>query len=169
MTAFDDSVVRLVTRLSALGQTIGTAESLTGGRLCAALVDVPGASAVVRGAVVAYATDVKTGLLGVPVEVVARCGTVAAPTARAMATRARIALDADWGVATTGVAGPDPAEDQPPGRVHVAVAGPDRVVDRVLDLAGDRDAVRSGTVRAAVVLVLQEVAAHAPDVASAQP
>lgn len=169
MTEVDASVGRLVTGLSALGQTIGTAESLTGGRLCAAMVDVPGASAVVRGGVVAYATDVKTGLLGVPVEVVTQCGTVAAPTARAMATRARITLGADWGVATTGVAGPDPAEDQPPGRVHVAVAGPDRVVDRVLDLDGDREAVRSGTVRAAMMLLLEEFAAHAPDIASAQP
>jgi len=148
----------LVSALAERGETIGTAESLTGGRLCAALVDVPGASAVVRGAVVAYASVVKTGLLGVDPSIVDEHGAVSAETARAMAERARDLLGADWGVATTGVAGPDPAEGQPPGTAYVAVAGPERVVDRRLRLDGDRDAVRAGTVRAAVVLTLEEVA-----------
>ena len=148
----------LVSALAERGETIGTAESLTGGRLCAALVDVPGASAVVRGAVVAYASEVKTGLLGVDSAIVDEHGAGSAETARAMAERAQAVLGADWGVATTGVAGPDPAEGQPPGTAYVAVAGPERVVDRRLRLDGDRDAVRTGTVRAAVVLTLEEVA-----------
>lgn len=147
----------LVSALTGRGQTIATAESLTGGRLCAALVDVPGASAAVRGAVVAYASAVKTGPLGVDPSIVDQHGAVSAETARAMAERARAVLGADWGVATTGVAGPDPAEGRSPGTAYVAVAGPERVVDRRLMLAGDRDAVRAGTVRAAVVLALEEV------------
>lgn len=148
----------LVSALTQRGQTIGTAESLTGGRLSAALVDVPGASAVVRGAVVAYASQVKTGLLGVDPSIVDRHGAVSAETARAMAERAAVVLGADWGVATTGVAGPDPTEGHPPGTAYVAVAGAERVVARSLALDGDRDAVRAGTVRAAVVLALEEVA-----------
>ncbi len=152
-----EHAARLITRLAAAGQTVGTAESLTGGRLCAALVDVAGASAVVRGGIVAYAPDVKTGLLAVPDELVVEHGTVSAVTARAMAGRARALLGADWGIATTGVAGPDPSEGLPPGRVHVAIAGPDRVVDRRFELRGDRDGVRAGTVRAALVLTLDEV------------
>lgn len=157
MTAPDPIAARIVEALRLAGQTVGTAESLTGGRLCAALVDVPGASAVVRGAVVAYVPATKTGVLGVPVDVVARHGTVAAATARAMADRARHVLGADWGVATTGVAGPEPSEGFPAGRVHVAVAGPVRLVDRVLDLTGDRADVRAGTVRSALRLLAAEV------------
>jgi nicotinamide-nucleotide amidase len=148
----------LVSALTEQGQTIATAESLTGGRLCAALVDVPGASAVVRGAVVAYASEVKTGLLGVDPSIVEQHGAVSAETARAMAEQARALLGADFGVATTGVAGPDPAEGLAPGTAYVAVAGPERVVDRQLALDGDRDAVRAGTVRASLVLALEEVA-----------
>ncbi len=158
MPPWGDNAGALVAALTGRGQTIGTAESLTGGLLCAALVDIPGASAVVRGAVVAYAREVKTDVLGVAGSIVDQHGTVSAETARAMAERARAVLGADWAIATTGVAGPDPAEGQAPGTAYVAVAGPERVVDRRLVLDGDRDAVRAGTVRAAVVLALEEVA-----------
>ena len=151
--------VAVVDALTVRGQTVATAESLTGGLLCAALVDVPGASVVVRGAVVAYATDTKTTVLGVPADVVATDGTVAAQTALHMARRARELFDADWGVATTGVAGPDPAEGHPPGRAYVALAGPDQAAHRLLQLAGDRAAVRSGTVRAALVLLTEHLGA----------
>ena len=151
----------LVFALTERGQTIGTAESLTGGRLCAALVDVPGTSAVVRGAVVAYASEVKTGLLGVDPSIIDQHGAVSAETARAMAKQARTMLGADWGIATTGVAGPDPAEGRAPGTAYAAVAGPERVVDRCLVIDGDRDAVRAGTVRAALALALEEVAGSA--------
>ncbi|CAN5782007.1 CinA family protein [soil metagenome] len=159
MTAPEPLAPRVIAALSGAHQTVGTAESLTGGRLCSALVDVPGASVAVRGGIVAYAGDLKTGVLGVPADVVAEHGTVAAATARAMAGRARLVLAVDWGVATTGVAGPDPSEGQPAGRAHVAVAGPHRVVDQTLDLPGDREAVRVGTVRAALLLLLDETAA----------
>lgn len=155
------SAAALVALLTSRDQSVSTAESLTGGLLCAALVDVPGASAVVRGGLVAYAADLKTGLLGVPAEVLAEHGTVATETARAMAARVRDLLTSDWGVATTGVAGPDPSAGLPPGRAYVAVAGPDRSADRVLDLGGDRSAVRAGTVEAALVLLLSEAEAFA--------
>ena len=104
------------------GATVATAESLTGGLLCGALVSVPGASAVVRGGVVAYATDLKAQLAGGPGIVLDRHGPVAADTAVAMAEGVRNQCAATYGVATTGVAGPDPQDGHPPGTFHVAVA-----------------------------------------------
>jgi nicotinamide-nucleotide amidase len=104
------------------GATVATAESLTGGLLCGALVSVPGASAVVRGGVVAYATDLKALLAGVPATVLDRHGPVAADTAAAMAEEVRNRCAATFGVATTGVAGPEPQDGHSPGTFHVAVA-----------------------------------------------
>lgn len=137
---------RAVEALRSAGQTVGTAESLTGGLVVAALVDVPGASAVVRGGVVAYAADVKTDVLGVDPDVVATRGTVDPETARQMAVRARELLGTDWGVSTTGVAGPDPSEGKPVGTVHVGVAGPDGVDVVDLALTGTRREIRDRTV-----------------------
>jgi nicotinamide-nucleotide amidase len=150
----DDQVAeQVVARLAAAGATVATAESLTGGLVCAALVSVPGASAVVRGGLVAYASDVKTGVLGVPAEVVRRHGTVAPETAAGMAQAACRLLGADWGVATTGVAGPDPVEAKPVGTVHVAVAGPSGAPTQALHAPGDRAQVRAAAVAAALRLL----------------
>ncbi|MGH8829208.1 MAG: CinA family protein, partial [Jiangellaceae bacterium] len=98
--------------------TVATAESLTGGLVCAALTSVPGASAVVRGGVVVYGTDLKVSLAGVDETALRQYGPVAAETALAMAAGVRERLHADVGVATTGVAGPDRQDDLPPGTVH---------------------------------------------------
>jgi nicotinamide-nucleotide amidase len=126
------------------GATVAVAESLTGGALAAAMVDIAGASAVFRGGVVAYATDLKTTLLGVDRQLVADGGAVQPAVAVAMARGARDRLHADYGVATTGVAGPDLQDGAPPGTVHVAVAGPgaDDVRASALLLPGGRDRVR---------------------------
>jgi nicotinamide-nucleotide amidase len=138
----------------ARGWTLGAAESLTGGLVVAALVDVPGASRVVRGGVVAYATDVKAAVLGVDRELLARRGAVDPEVAAQMAARVRHVVAADVGLATTGVAGPDPQDGHAPGEVYVAVSGPagDRV--RRLDLPGARPAVRAAAVRAVLELAL---------------
>jgi nicotinamide-nucleotide amidase len=114
----------LVSALSERGQTVAVAESLTGGLVCATLVDVPGASAVVRGAVVAYATELKHRLLDVDGDLLARNGPVDPLVAEQMALGVRERLGADWGLSTTGVAGPDPQDGAPPGRVYIALAGP---------------------------------------------
>ncbi|MET0822333.1 MAG: CinA family protein [Aeromicrobium sp.] len=137
-----------VDALRAAGATIATAESLTGGLVCASLVSVPGASDVVRGGVVAYSADVKIAMLGVDEALVAERGTVDADVAAAMATGVRDRLGATYGVSTTGVAGPGPSEGKPAGTVHVAVAGPRGVETRLLTLSGDRDQIRSETVDA---------------------
>jgi nicotinamide-nucleotide amidase len=112
----------VVDALRARRLTAATAESLTGGLVAATLVSVPGASDVFRGAVVAYATDLKADLVGVPGAVLEQDGAVAAKTAMAMAAGVRARCWADFGVATTGVAGPDPQEGHPAGTMHVAVA-----------------------------------------------
>lgn len=138
----------------AAGATVATAESLTGGLVCAALVDVPGASDVVRGSVVAYAAEVKIGLLGVDADLVAAHGTVHAQVAEQMAAGVRTACGASHGVSTTGVAGPGPSEGQPAGTVYVAVAGPEGTVSRRFDLRGDRAQVRAGAVGAALSLLV---------------
>jgi nicotinamide-nucleotide amidase len=132
--------------LAARGQTAGTAESLTGGLVAAALTTVPGASAVFRGGIVAYAADLKHSLLGVAPELLARVGTVHQEVALAMARGAREHLSADFGLATTGVAGPDPADGQPVGTVHIAVAAAGSATHARLSMGGTRDEIRHATV-----------------------
>lgn len=107
--------------------TIAVAESLTGGLLAAAITGVPGASAVFRGSVTAYATDLKASILGVDANLLDEVGAVHAEVARQMAEGVRRLCRADIGVATTGVAGPTPQDGRPVGTVFVAVAGQESV------------------------------------------
>jgi len=133
--------------LAGHGQTVGTAESLTGGLVAAALTSVPGASAVFRGAIVAYAADLKSSLLGVPADLLDRVGTVDPEVALAMARGARERLAATVALATTGVAGPDPADGLPVGTVHIAVCTADRAAHRELALSGTRAQIRDAVVK----------------------
>ncbi len=145
------------------GTTVATAESLTGGLLGAALTSVPGSSAAYRGGVVSYATDLKHQLLGVDAGLLAERGAVDPDVAAAMATGVRDRLGADHGVATTGVAGPDPQDGRPVGTVWVAVASASGVV--VTDASTDgssregqtRDGVRATTVVHALGALLDAV------------
>ncbi|WP_202874488.1 CinA family protein [Kribbella albertanoniae] len=148
----------LVGVLKARGETLATAESLTGGMVGAALTDVAGVSAVYRGGVVVYATDLKAKLAGVPQDLLDAVGPVHPDTAAALATGVRERLEATYGLATTGVAGPDPQAGVEAGTVYVAAAGPGSVQVRKLQLSGNRSAVRQGTVVAALELVATLVA-----------
>lgn len=151
-----DDVLRLVAVMTQAGLTLATAESLTGGALAARVVDVPGASRVLRGGVVAYATELKAQLLGVDPTLLGDRGAVDPDVALAMAAGARERLRSDLGVATTGVAGPEPQDGVAPGTVYVAVddgCGQPQV--RRLELGGARAEVRAATVLAAVRLVLE--------------
>lgn len=114
----------LVAALRAKGQTVAFCESLTAGLASAMLADVPGASAVLRGGLVTYATDLKSELAGVPEKVLEEHGPVSEETAAAMALGARARCGADWAVALTGVAGPDPQDGHPVGEVWLGIAGP---------------------------------------------
>ena len=135
----------LVEALKRRGQTVATAESLTGGLVAATLTDIPGVSAVFRGGFVVYATDLKNVLAGVPEALLAKRGPVDPDVARALAEGARERCDATWGLATTGVAGPDPQDGKPVGLVYVAV--------RELNLLGSRAQVRAETVAAVLDLL----------------
>ncbi|MGN6501308.1 MAG: CinA family protein [Pseudolysinimonas sp.] len=128
------------------GLTIAVAESLTGGLLIAELVSVPGASAVVRGGVVAYATDLKATLLGVDDALLAASGPIHPDVARGMADGVRTRLGAAIGISTTGVAGPDAQDGHPPGEVWLGFAIGGEVTAVGLDLGGDRAAIRRDTV-----------------------
>lgn len=156
-----DAAADLLGVLAGRAWTLAVAESLTGGLVTAAVVDVPGASAVLRGGVVAYATDLKASLLDVDEGLLAARGAVDPAVAAAMARGVRARLGADVGLATTGVAGPDPQDGHAPGTVHVAVAAPDGVEVRSLQLAGGRAAVRAAACDAVLDLAVRTVRGRA--------
>ena len=149
----DAGALAVVARLRDLGLTVATAESLTGGLVCAALTSVPGASSVVRGGVVAYASEVKATVVGVDAGVLAREGAVSAAVAGELAARVRAVMGCDVGVSTTGVAGPDPADGRPPGTVFIGACGPWGILVEELSLTGNREQIRAATVRAALTLL----------------
>jgi len=144
---------QIVSLLTQRRQTVAVAESLTGGLLGAAITTVPGASAVFRGGVIAYATDVKAALLGVPAALLAERGAVDPEVAGAMAAGVRERLGASVGAATTGVAGPDAADGKPPGTVHIAVCAAGGTVVQTLALSGGRDEIRRDTVERSLRLL----------------
>ncbi|MGQ9735826.1 MAG: CinA family nicotinamide mononucleotide deamidase-related protein [Thermaceae bacterium] len=139
-------------RLLREGATLATMESLTGGLLAAEITRVPGASRVYLGGMVSYTPGGKARF-GVPETLLDR--TVSEEAARAMAEAARKHLGATYGLATTGVAGPDPLEGQPVGTVYVALAGPEgTVVRRYLFPPFSREVIRLRSVYAALALLL---------------
>ncbi|MFJ6797038.1 CinA family protein [Streptomyces sp. NPDC091268] len=138
-------------------QTLAVAESLTGGMVAAALTSVPGASRSFRGSVTAYATELKHRVLGVDAGLLAAEGAVNAQVAEEMAAGVRRVLDASWGIATTGVAGPDPQDGQPVGTVFIAVAGPDGRKSARLRLNGSRTEIRRESARTVLELLSSEL------------
>jgi nicotinamide-nucleotide amidase len=177
MTEQPQFASRLLERAKQLGVQISVAESLTGGALASALVDVSGASAVFKLGVVAYSNEVKHSVLGVSNRLLEQHGAVSDEVARSMADGALGLLRdahepsatasaaaqpfAGLSIATTGVAGPDWQDALPPGTVFIAVAtdleGHHSVFSRRLELTGDRDAIRRSTVDAALELALQSL------------
>ena len=155
MTEDQRSLAEAVLELCrALGWTLATAESSTGGHVGARLTDVPGASDVYVGGVVAYSDDVKRSHLDVSDETLRQHGAVSAETAAAMAAGARRRLGADVSVAVTGIAGPGGGTpEKPVGLVFIAVELPDGDSTEKLQLTGDRGTIRSGTTSAALRLV----------------
>ncbi|MEU0931989.1 MULTISPECIES: CinA family nicotinamide mononucleotide deamidase-related protein [unclassified Embleya] len=125
--------------------TVAVAESLTGGLVAAELTSVPGASASVRGSVTAYATDLKDSVLGVDADLLAAEGAVHPDVAARMAEGVRRIMSGTYGVATTGVAGPDPQDGKPVGTVYIAVAGPEGTTVLSLLFSGSRSRIREMT------------------------
>lgn len=154
-----DQAATVLAQLQARGETLATAESLTGGLLGATLTGVSGSSRSYRGGVIPYATELKTTLVGVSVTTLAEVGPVAAKTAAEMAAGVRDRLGADWGLALTGVAGPDAQDGHPVGQVFVGISGPAGTTTAELRLEGDRSAVR----RRAVIKALAVLSAALDD------
>ena len=134
---------------------------------------MPGASAGYVGGVISYATRLKETLVGVDRGVLARLGPVAEPTAAEMAVGVARRCEADWGVATTGVAGPEPQDGHPVGEVYIAVAHPasSRVEVRALRLTGDRPAIRESAAAQALDLLATclDLESKEPGVRPAEP
>ncbi|GAB3617949.1 CinA family protein [Okibacterium endophyticum] len=152
----------LIADLTAAGLTVAVAESLTGGMLVSELIRPAGASAVVIGGVVAYATDLKCSVLGVDEQLLAVRGPVDPDVATAMAVgvRRRLAVAGvlpSIGIATTGVAGPDPQSGHAPGTVYIGVSSERGAHAVALALSGSRDDIRSATVSHALELLRLEI------------
>ena len=152
--------------LSALnGRTLATAESLTGGLIGATITAIPGASTMYRGGVITYASDLKASMLDIPPATMAH-GVVSKEVAAAMAVGVAYFLNAEFAIATTGVAGPDSQENQTPGTVFVSVfrrgrdGAPVSVTEKYFfeseskDAQAARNYVRQSTVRAALEQLL---------------
>lgn len=148
-----DGLTELIDALKSKGQTVATAESLTGGLVAALLTSVPGSSAVVRGGLVVYATPLKHELAGVDGALLAEHGPVHPDVAAQLADGARIVCGATWGIGLTGVAGPDPQDGIEPGVVHIGVSGPDVAEVRTIGYDGNRHQVRAAAVTNALDLL----------------
>jgi len=164
-TDIDSLAVTII--LAMQGRSVATAESLTGGQLGSTITAIPGASKIYRGGVIAYASDLKTDLLGVSQSLLSEGGAVQAQVALEMATGVAQRLDAEFGLAVTGVAGPDSQDGHLPGTVFVACIQRDEygsVIDSVVeqlqlfpevtDPQEARAQIREETVAAALELLL---------------
>lgn len=146
----------LVRRLKDMGQTVATAESCTGGLLGKSITDISGSSAVYPGGVISYCNRVKHALLGVDQTLLDTLGPVSEPVARQMAEGVRRALDADYGVSVTGIAGPNSDETgRPVGLVYLAATDGQRTLTRERRYDGDRNAIRAQAAEEAADLVLE--------------
>ncbi|AWB84203.1 CinA family protein [Corynebacterium liangguodongii] len=179
MESINPTAAELVAALVQRNQTISFCESLSAGLAAATLATVPGASAVLRGGLVVYATDLKGTLAGVGEDVLAAHGPVSPATAREMARGARRVCGSDWAVALTGVAGPETQDGHPVGEVWVGLAGPrytasfaaaelvpaeagrytllEGAPEPVRVLAGGREEIRRAAVEAALVGAIRGV------------
>ncbi|HET9302696.1 MAG TPA: nicotinamide-nucleotide amidohydrolase family protein [Propionibacteriaceae bacterium] len=154
----------VLAELARRGETLASAESLTGGMVGQLLTDVPGASASYLGGVISYATDLKATLAGVNVATLDQLGPVSERTAAEMARGVAERCNADWGVATTGVAGPEAQGDHPVGQVFIAVSHQtDGVISvRELSLHGERAAIRKQAAEAALALLADALGLSSP-------
>lgn len=147
------AAARLVSAATQSGTTLATAESLTGGLLGQLICTVPGASAVYRGGVISYASEIKASVLGVSSSLLASRGAVDPDVAQQMAQGTARVCGADYGVATTGAAGPEPWDGKPVGRVYLAVSGGRQVFSVEKNYAGDRQSIRQQAARDVLVLL----------------
>lgn len=148
-----DRVAWVGEALKRRGWRLAVAESCTGGLLGHRLTNVPGSSAYFLGGVIAYWNEIKTRLLNVREETLARFGAISPQAAQEMAEGVRRLFQADLALAITGVAGPDPEEGKPPGEIYVALAGPQGIQVRRVTGGSDRQENKARAVEAALELL----------------
>ena len=140
------------------GVTFASAESCTGGNIAHVITLIPGSSEVFKGTAVTYATPMKTKVLSVPAEMIEKCGVVSQEVVESMATGVRNLMEADFGVATTGVAGPSGGtEENPVGTVWIGVASAKGVVSKCFNFGKDRENVINRATIAAYEMLRQQI------------
>ena len=142
-------VEEIISLLESRGQTLSTAESITGGGLGAVITSIAGATKIYRGGVIAYSNGAKEDILGVAPSLINTHGVVSEEVAIAMAQGAAQKFSSTWAIATTGVAGPGPSEGVAQGSVWVSISGP-IVQSTFLELDGDRHSVQNATIASAI-------------------
>ena len=153
----NDLAYELIQKLGQRHLTVSVAESLTGGLVAASLTQIPGASAVFKGGIIAYRDETKEQVLKVDAALITKFTSISEPVAQSMATNIREIMNTDIGIATTGVAGPDKSEGFAPGIVFVAISIGDHNICQKLELVGDRTQIRDQSVNAIFKLTLSQV------------
>jgi len=145
-----NSIEKIINTLQYRKETIAVAESITGGKLAAALTSAPGSSKVFLGGIVAYSIESKSQELGIPKRLINKFGVYSEEIALEMANGVRKKFNSDWSIASTGVAGPGPAEETPAGSIWLVIIGPQATQNIRLSLQGSREEIRVGAVTSAV-------------------
>ena len=153
----NDLAYELIQKLSQQHLTISVAESLTGGLVAASLTQIPGASAVFKGGIIAYRDEIKRQVLKVDPALITKFTSISEPVAQSMATNIREIMNTDIGIATTGVAGPDKSDGFAPGIVFVAISIGDHKICQKLELVGDRTQIRDQSVNEIFKLTLSQL------------
>ncbi len=136
--------------LTLRGETISTAESITGGLIGGAITGAPGSSEVFLGGVISYSNQMKKDELGITAADIKKVGVVSEAIAVAMALAIQKRTKSTWAISSTGVAGPGPVDGIPAGTVWIAIAGPKIAQGIELSIAGKREIVRLGAVESAL-------------------
>ena len=153
----NDLAYELIQKLGQGHLTISVAESLTGGLVAASLTQIPGASAVFKGGIIAYGDEIKQQVLKVDPALITKFTSISEPVAQSMATNVREIMNTDIGIATTGVAGPDKSDGFAPGIVFVAISIGDHKICQKLELVGDRTQIRDQSVNEIFKLTLSQL------------
>jgi len=153
----NDLAYEIIQKLGQRHLTISVAESLTGGLVAASLTQIPGASAVFKGGIIAYGDEIKQQVLKVDPALITKFTSISDPVAQSMATNVREIMNTDIGIATTGVAGPDKSDGFAPGIVFVAISIGDHKICQKLELVGDRTQIRDQSVNEIFKLTLSQL------------
>jgi nicotinamide-nucleotide amidase len=153
----NDLAYEIIQKLGQRHLTISVAESLTGGLVAASLTQIPGASVVFKGGIIAYGDEIKQQVLKVDSALITKFTSISEPVAQSMATNIREIMNTDIGIATTGVAGPDKSDGFAPGIVFVAISIGDHKICQKLELVGDRTQIRDQSVNEIFKLTLSQL------------